>query len=242
MELSFDPSPWPILLLVVWAGLLFGGFLFGRDPARTRRMPVWTRMASSATLVAAAWFWAWLAAGTLAQTYGRFIAAGMTLGFLGDLFMAKLLPVPKHVLWGMGAFGLGHVAYIAGMIAVGTQLPQLTPVLWLPVVAWWLLGAVLCYWIVLRGREWTLLHRAALPYALLLASTAGVASGLAIQEPAFVPLAVGAVLFLVSDLILATQLFNAAHFPYIGDVIWLTYGPGQMLIVYTMWTVLAMAA
>jgi hypothetical protein len=31
----------------------------------------------------------------------------------------------------------------------------------------------------------------------------------------------------------AAQLFNNRHFPLIGDVIWLTYGPAQMLIVYT---------
>jgi hypothetical protein len=27
------------------------------------------------------------------------------------------------------------------------------------------------------------------------------------------------------------QLFNGWHFRGIGDVVWLTYGPGQMLIV-----------
>jgi hypothetical protein len=42
---------------------------------------------------------------------------------------------------------------------------------------------------------------------------------------------VGAALFLASDLILANQLFNRKSFPLVGDVIWLTYGPGQALIV-----------
>ena len=44
---------------------------------------------------------------------------------------------------------------------------------------------------------------------------------------------VGAALFLISDLILAAQLFNDLHFRGVGDVVWLTYGPGQMLIVYS---------
>ena len=45
-------------LLVLWAIFLFGGFLFGKRNAEgTRRMPTWTRMASSLTLVVAAWFW-----------------------------------------------------------------------------------------------------------------------------------------------------------------------------------------
>ena len=76
-----------------------------------------------------------------------------------------------------------------------------------------------------------MLHWAALPYALLLASTAGVATSLAVQDRAYVPFAIGGALFLVSDLILATRLFNSAEFRFVGDVIWFTYGVGQMLIV-----------
>ena len=59
------------------------------------------------------------------------------------------------------------------------------------------------------------------------------ATGLALQVSAFVPLAIGAALFLLSDLILAAELFNGRSFPLIGDVIWLTYGPAQALIVYS---------
>ena len=42
------------------------------------------------------------------------------------------------------------------------------------------------------------------------------------------------------DLILAAQLFSGLAFPLIGDVIWLTYGPAQALIVYAA-TVLPLA-
>lgn len=51
------------------------------------------------------------------------------------------------------------------------------------------------------------------------------------KERAYVPFAIGAAFFLISDLILAAQLFNDAEFRFIGDVIWFTYGLGQMLIV-----------
>jgi YhhN family len=37
--------------------------------------------------------------------------------------------------------------------------------------------------------------------------------------------------FELSDTVLAAHLFNDAHFLLVDDVIWLTYGPGQMLIV-----------
>jgi hypothetical protein len=47
------------------------------------------------------------------------------------------------------------------------------------------------------------------------------------------PLALGAILFLMSDLILAGALFNDLHWPLHHDIVWLTYGTGQMLIVYS---------
>jgi hypothetical protein len=56
-------------------------------------------------------------------------------------------------------------------------------------------------------------------------------------------MAVGAAFFLLSDLILAAHLFNDLFFPLFEDAIWLTYGPGQMLIVYSVGSALgAMAA
>ena len=70
-------------------------------------------------------------------------------------------------------------------------------------------------------------------YDPFLASSAGFATGLALNLSLFIPLAIGCALFLLSDLILAAQLFAGLSFPLIGDVVWLTYGPAQMLIVYS---------
>ena len=222
---------WLLALLALWALLLFGGFIFGQpDAAQSQRIPTWMRMASSAVLVVAAWSW-WLA-GVQEPGVALLIAVGMSLGFLGDLFMAGLLPASPRVLWGMGAFGLGHVAYIAAFLRLANVLgltangPRV--IAWL---AWLLIGALGWYFVVFRGQQATALHWAALPYALLLASTAGFATGLALQARTFIPLALGGALFLTSDLILAAQLFNGLSFALIGSVIWLTYGPAQALIV-----------
>lgn len=228
-------SPILLILALIWAGLLFGGFILGRPQAgRTGRMPTWTRMASSLTLVVAGWLWTAAARATTAHSFAWLIAAGMTLGLLGDLIMARLLPVAPHVLWGMAAFGLGHVAYIAAILGYGNAHGLAAPAprfgAWL---AWLIVGVLAWYVVVRRGQQPTALHWAALPYSLLLASTVGFATGLALQNPAFAGLAIGAALFLLSDLLLAARLFANRSFPLIDDVIWLTYGPGQMLIVYS---------
>jgi hypothetical protein len=221
------------ILFLLWAGLLFGGFIFGAlNEAQTHRMPTWARMASSLTLAAAAW--AWWAHTRSDNAAAIFITAGMTLGFIGDLFLAQLFPVGNHhhhILGGMGAFGLGHIAYISGLLRFGGQAGY--PFRWDALIIWLLIGGAVWYLVVYRNQEHTILHRAALPYALLLASTTGVATGYALQTGDMIPMAVGAGLFLLSDLILAAQLFNGYHFRMIGDLIWLTYGPGQMLIVFT---------
>ena len=224
-----------IVLLVVWACLLFGGYFFGRADAKAgRRMPTWTRIGSSLVLVLAAWLFVLLAQGSSFAPFTRLIALGMTLGFAGDLFMAGLAPVSQPVLFGMSAFGAGHVAYIAAQFRLaailGLPFAGLILAAWL---LWLLVAATAWYLVVFRGHRATPLHWAALPYSLLLASTAGIATGLALQDARLIPLALGAILFLFSDFLIAVKLFAARTSKGIDDLIWLTYGPGQCLIVYT---------
>ena len=235
LSLTSPQRTWLLLLLILWGALLFGGFLLGTpDARRTRRMPLWTRIASSVALVVAGWSWWLFTRDTAVGGYALLIAAGMSFGLLGDLAMAKLLPVGNHVAAGIASFGIGHVLYIVAMVGYGNQtgLDDATA-RWASLAVWWLIGLGGWWWFVYRGQKATPLHWAALLYALLLASTTGFATSLAVQDTSFVLLVVGAALFLISDMVLAGELFSGLHFPYIGDVVWLTYGPGQMLIVYS---------
>jgi hypothetical protein len=220
------------LLILLWALLLFGGFAFGsinRDASH--RIPRWARMASSFCLVIGAWVWFAVSQGTQVDTLTAWVAIGMSLGFLGDLFMAELIPLHPHVLYGMAAFGLGHIAYITGMGGI-SYLHHFAFPNWPILLLWWLVALLGWYFVVFRGSKPTVLHYAALPYAILLATTAGAATGLAVLDTNFLLMAIGAGLFLLSDLLLAAQLFNGLKFPLIGDIVWFSYGPGQMLIVF----------
>jgi hypothetical protein len=233
---------WLVALMVLWAVFLFGGFAFGKvDSERIRRMPAWTRMASSFTLVIAAWSFTWLYREANDSAFALLIAVGMTLGFIGDLYMARLLPMKDYILGGIGAFGLGHIAYIAAQINIGqVHIIFQRSLSWMPLLVWLLIGAAGWYIVVYRTPNRTPLHYAALPYALLLATTAGLATVLATQSSLFSPLAIGTALFLASDLILAARLFNNVHFYLIDDVVWLLYGPAQMLIIYSIGSALVL--
>lgn len=226
-----------ILFFVLWAGALFGGFAFGTLNAdETHRIPRRNRMLSSVMLTLAAWTWFVLGVDESLRDVAVWIAVGMSFGLLGDLFMAKLIiRSDAHVLAGMGAFGVGHVAYIVGFLRYVETLPDGDNSRTLIWVAWMLVAVALWYLTVWRtAPEKSAPTVVALPYALLLASTAGVAMGIATLSAGFWVVTLGAALFLASDLLLALQLFNGWHFRGIGDVVWLTYGPAQMLIVYGM--------
>lgn len=234
---AFAPTQrwWLLTLLVVWGILLFGGFLFGAPGANgNQRMPLATRLISSAVLTLAAWSWFLFCRNTQVERYSLLVALGMSFGLLGDLYMAGLIPVGNRVLGGIAAFAIGHILYVSAFLDFGNQQHLDAPgARWGALAVWLLIGLLAWYFVVFRDQEATPLHWAALPYALLLASAAGLGAGLALQAPVFIPLALGTGLFFVSDLILAGQLFSGLSFRLIGDVIWLTYGPAQMLIVYS---------
>lgn len=218
-----------------WAGFL--GFPSADMPPAHGALPATTaRVGSSIVLVAAAWlsaaWWRQLGLGRFAF----WIALGMTAGAIGDFFNAgwlEFVPVIHGVLGGMVAFGLGHIAYITGCIDLArrTGLSDRGP-LAVAIIVWQLVALVAWYLVVVQGTEARSLMGPALPYSLLLAGTAGITAGLALQDRRLIALAVGAALFLASDLILACELFRG-HFALDTECVWLTYGPGQMLIVFS---------
>ncbi|HKT37793.1 MAG TPA: lysoplasmalogenase, partial [Ktedonobacterales bacterium] len=193
-------------------------------------------LASSATLVLAGWIWYLATRDTPGvAVFALLIAVGMTCGFLGDLLLADVLPLSQGFLAGMAAFALGHLAYIAAILSLTTRVQWAIEGIAL------LVGLVGWYLVVFRSGKDAMLRWAALPYTLLLTTTAGVATGLAIQEPAFLPLAIGAALFLISDLLVAGKQFGSLRIPHGDDAIWLSYGPAQMLIVYAVNSALLVA-
>lgn len=240
---NFSQDAWLIGLLAIWAILLFGGFALGKHNAEgTHRIPRWARMTSSLVLVIAGWSWYAITHDQPVQIYSLFIAIGMTLGCIGDLFMARLIiKRDNYVLGGIGAFALCHVAYIIGILRWSnhTGLNDSTA-RWGALIIWLLIGLVGWFIVVFWRNQTSILHYAALPYTLLLSSTTGFSWGLLAQDSAYCALAAGAALFLFSDLVLAVGLFREkSRIPLSGDIVWLTYGPGQMLIVYSIGAALA---
>lgn len=225
------------LLLLAWACLLAAGLWGGSFlPSGLQIFAgTWGRMGSSISLVM-------LAILGLSQTnvaqrkYASLILGGMTLGTIGDFFNADLLSaITRHgTIAAIIAFGLGHVLYIAAILE---HLKRYSTNRWftsLAIAGWQLIGLASWYIIVFHGDKAREIVWPALGYCLLLAGTAGISFAWALHRPRMWPLALGASFFLLSDLLLAIGMFQGSY-PFRSEAVWLTYGPGQMLIVYSIW-------
>jgi uncharacterized membrane protein YhhN len=224
-------------LLIIGSAAFILGFAFGRlDAERAHRSPTWTRMLNSAALVLAALaLWRGVASGTPLVAYAGLVCGGMALSFLGDILMARLIRLPLHPAPGMVAFGLAHVLYIIGYAQAGQALGLRNPVAWGAAVAVAvLLGIVVWRLVAYNPREEAVLLYGALGYTVLLAAMTGAAAALALQDGRFTLLAVGALLFLISDAILANRLFHHNNWLLVGDLVWAIYIAGQSLIVFTL--------
>ncbi|MFN8471548.1 MAG: lysoplasmalogenase [Anaerolineae bacterium] len=216
--------------------LLVLGFVLGKpsaDGAGHLSKPL--ELASSAVLVGVALtLWLIYTRGTSLQPTALALFLGMTAGFLGDLIMARVLPTPNRLIFGILAFGIGHVLYIVGFTLTAQALALAAPLTEWPLwVGGLVLAALLWRGMVYSPKTPLALNIGSLLYAALIAVMAASGAALAVQSPRFVPTAVGGVLFLVSDLILGNREFHGRGWRLMNDVIWVTYIIGQELIVLT---------
>jgi uncharacterized membrane protein YhhN len=144
------------------------------------------------------------------------LALGLFLGAWGDIFLALQ---PVQLAAGIGAFGLGHVIYIA-LFADRLRKHGRSGIMgW--VMAGILIaagGAMLLY---LQPHFGDLRIAASIYNGIILTMAV-----LAVLGRAPRPAIIGALLFVVSDGVLAMRLF-ADMLPWAGPVVWTTYYLGQ---------------
>jgi hypothetical protein len=227
-------ATWLMLLIGVWEALLISAFVFGKpNPERTRHSVSWLLMGTSAVLVVAAFIWRLASAGWLVAV-SRWLMLGMAFSFLGDMILADHIPHLTGTLPGMLSFSVTHVCYLLALSAIVTALELSATGLWFGVVlAYLAIGVVAWLLLVNSPSVKAALRFGALGYILLLAGMTGWATALALQLPALGWLALGANLFLGSDILLGNQLFRRTNWPHVHDIVWMLYITGQALIVFS---------
>jgi len=213
--------------------LLGIGFALGKyNAGRTRRTLRPLRMSTSFILVVcAALLWA---SSTALSSAARSIFFGMAFGFCGDLILADVIRLRNPMIFGIIAFGIGHIFYITGFIqasqALGLSNPLSGSMLW---VVYVMVVGVLWVAVINNPHKSRTLNIGSLIYAWLIAIMAGTAGGLAIQDGRFGLTALGGLLFLISDLILGNRELRDNAWFLVHDVVWVIYIAGQALIVLT---------
>ena len=169
----------------------------------------WLLLAAGAKLIASTGFLATaISVGALQHRFGRVLFVGMVLSFCGDMFLIG--PSQRAFLLGLGSFLLAHLAYIAAFAIYGMNR-KWAAIATVPVL---LVAAYVTLWML-----------PSMPAELILPVHAytGVISLMVIAafgtRGAGAPtlIVVGALMFFVSDLSVASQRILDVEFP---TIIW----------------------
>lgn len=230
-ELS-QPLRWIFIVLgIAWAVAYVVGMWRGAPNAdRSRRLAPPAKLTMIGITLAMGIVWLIAAAGTPGLAYGVLIVLGLAAGAAGDLLLANVLPVEKPEMPAMAVFGAGHLLYLAGAIVLSVQLQLSSGRLIAAAVMGALLIALLWWALVATGRVSRVMNLGSLAYGVLIGIVAGVAISIRLTSGAVLTLAVGLLLFALSDLLLARYLLRRQGFPSVRDVVWLIYSLAQILI------------
>ena len=202
-------AAWPGAALVALTLGVLAGVAYWRIAGRDDTS--WTRSAIKTTSTAAL-----ALAGALTGAPAA-ITAGLAAGSLGDLALSR--PGPRAFLAGMGAFAVGHLAYLWHFVALWTAP---TPP-WAAMLGMVVLALSTEIWLAPRTGELRWPVRA---YVVIIAAMAIAAMGLPGNQRLT---QLGAALFVLSDLLLALHLFVAPR-RWLALALWPAYWLGQALI------------
>jgi hypothetical protein len=221
-----------VAFLIGWAGPW-------RDPPEMHsngRVAWPIRMGLSFSVVIGALLvWLGAPAGSPAAAYAVFTLFGMLASFIGDLIMARLIPVPNRLIGGMIAFAAAHALYIRAYASAVSEAGEnfLNAGLILALIVY--VSATFFGWrqFIRNPRKPDALNIGALAYgtwiAIMASSAVGMASALG---GSWWLAAFGGLSFVASDFLIGVTDIRETRIENANDWIWLTYLAGQMGIIY----------
>ncbi|HEX7588536.1 MAG TPA: lysoplasmalogenase [Anaerolineae bacterium] len=233
-----------LIVLVLSQIALFAAGWFGpwRDAPALKnngRLPRPIRMLLSVSLLVAA-FVIWQSSGKLMAVYTQWVFFGMCASFIGDLIMARLIPLPNRLIGGMVAFATAHALYIAAYVQTIGALDAavLNTGFWLGIGFYGVVTVVGWLALIRNPAKGASINIGALIYGSWIGLMASFALALAVViGGAFWVTALGGLLFIASDFIIGITDIRGIQIKNANDWIWLTYVAGQMGIIYAVWRI-----
>ncbi|MDM5153266.1 lysoplasmalogenase [Bacillus sp. DX1.1] len=218
------------ILLIGQAILFVFGAIYAMWQTKQTRenepLPLPIRLILSFSLTGGA-VWMWLQ--DPAVEYRQWVAIGMTLSTLGDLFMAGLIPFGHRLIGGMVAFAIAHCFYVTAFLQTGISWTGF----WIGIVAYGLFLIIGWFFFIRNTKKDKLFTIGALVYGLWVGGMACVAFALFYANNGmwWIP-ALGGFLFVISDFIIGVTDIGERKVKYDPLWIWLTYVGAQMCIIY----------
>jgi uncharacterized membrane protein YhhN len=216
MSMQFGPEFWALIALGAVAAIAYGLFFLNRPPT-------WAR-AGVKTLFLAAWAVAFALAGA-----HPLLVIALAASALGDFFLA----FDKKVLlpFGILSFLCAQLTYFVIFAALWFFSGDNSPLLPRYIAMGALIAGTLAFLVWMAPKlGWMALG--VVPYAIAITAMAAMAMWL---PWAGWPAMLGAISFVISDLVLATELFrlppDAPARRITAPVVWWTYAAAQALIV-----------
>ncbi|MED0991765.1 lysoplasmalogenase [Bacillus nitratireducens] len=196
---------------------------------RTRNnmpLPLAIRLILSFSLTGSA-IWIWLQDPSV--EYSTWVALGMTLSTIGDLFMAGLIPIGHRLIGGMVTFALAHCFYVKAFLQTGISWNGF----WIGLLVYGLFLIIGWFFFIRNEKQDKLFTIGALIYGLWVGGMACFAFALCYENTGiwWVP-ALGGLLFVISDFIIGVTDIGGRKLKYEPLWIWFTYVAAQMCIVY----------
>ncbi|BCB35508.1 hypothetical protein BCJMU51_0401 [Bacillus cereus] len=189
-------------------------------------LPLAVRLILSFSLTASA-IWIWLQDPSVA--YSTWVALGMTLSTVGDLFMAGLIPIGHRLIGGMITFALAHCFYVKAFLQTGISWNGF----WIGLLVYGLFLIIGWFFFIRNEKQDKLFTIGALIYGLWVGGMACFAFALYYENAGiwWIP-AFGGLLFVISDFIIGVTDIGGRKLKYEPLWIWFTYVAAQMCIVY----------
>jgi len=224
----------------IWLVAYCVGMIRGQPAAdRSRRLARWGKLTMIGVALAYGGIWWWLSlmgAGFKIITLLLFV--GLLMGASGDLVLADIFEINHPEITAMAIFGIGHIVYIVAILILRTALGLrgIAGPLVAVMVTEGLFSGIWRLTVYRQGGSRNL-NIGSLAYGLLLSAAVALAGELALHVPAMSILAIGLILFMLSDLLLAQYLIRrVVLFPYIRDAVWLIYSMAQVIIAFAIGT------
>ncbi len=223
--------------LALFAVGIFGPWRDAPELKTNGHLPRQIRMLLSFSLLVAA-FVVWRSSSRLLAVYSQWVFFGMLSSFIGDLIMARLIPLPNRLIGGMVAFGIAHALYIAAYVQTMGALDAavVNSGFWLGVGFYGVITVVGWLALIRNPEKGKAINIGALVYGAWIGVMASFALALAVViGGAFWLAALGGLLFVASDFIIGITDIRGFSIKNANDWIWLTYVAGQMGIIYAGW-------